>query len=132
MFAPMVSENRNASSKTTPTVRRRSASEQVADVGAAERDAPGLPFVEPGQQQRDGRLSGPGCTDQRHGRAGRDVQVEAVEHRFVVGVAEAHADRAGRRADRLGSAARCPLGGSMIAARESMISRTRSTEARAC
>ena len=52
----------------------------VAEVDAVDRDAALGRVVEAGDQLRDRRLAGAGVADERDGRPGRDVEVDAVQH----------------------------------------------------
>ncbi len=84
-----------------PQVHQR----QLPDVDAADRHPAASRIVEAGEQQRDRRLAGAGCADQRDRLARSDVQVETGQHRLVGEVAEidsgqVHPDRSGRQGAR--------------------------------
>ena len=82
---------------------------QLAQVGPVDLHRAGDRFVEPAQQLGQGGLAGAVLPDAGHGRAGRDGQVEAVEHQPVgAGVAEAHRPKPhlGRRKSRCGKRSR--------------------------
>ena len=73
------------------TRERYSSTVDVAQVDAVDLDRAGLRVVEPAQQLGQRRLAGAVHTDDRHRGAGRDRQVEAVEHGPAArGVAEGH------------------------------------------
>ena len=61
----------------------------VAQVGAVDRDAAAGRVVEAGEQLRDRRLAGPGVSDERDGRPGGHVEVDAVQHLGAAAVREA-------------------------------------------
>ena len=68
------------------------------------RTVPGLRVVEPGQQQRHGRLPGPGRADQRDGRTRRGTcRSNDAQHRVLRRVAEPDAGELARPADRPGA-----------------------------
>ena len=52
----------------------------VREVDAADRDATGRRLQEPEQQRRHGALAGAALADERDGLAGRQLEVEPVEH----------------------------------------------------
>jgi len=52
-----------------------------ANIGAVERDAPRRDVVEARQERRERRLPGTGVPDERDGAAGRDLEVDPVQHR---------------------------------------------------
>ena len=69
----------------------------VAQVVAVDRDPALGRVVEARDQLRDRRLAGAGVADERDGRAGRDVEIEPVQHlRELRPVAEADVRRSGR------------------------------------
>ena len=72
MLALIESEKRNESSNTTPMLRRSDCERDVADVGAVDRDAPGVHVVEARQQQPDGRLARARAADERDRLTRRD------------------------------------------------------------
>ena len=61
---------------------------EVAQVDPVQRDPAAVGVVEPGHQLGDGRLARTGGADQGDGLAGRDVQLEARQHRAVLRVLE--------------------------------------------
>ena len=57
---------------------------------AVDRDPAVARVVEAGEELRDRRLPGAGVADERDGRPGRHVEVDAVQHLDALAVAEAH------------------------------------------
>ncbi|MNO73037.1 hypothetical protein D3C76_639960 [compost metagenome] len=65
---------------------------------AVDADVPGIDVVEAVQQAGEGGLARAGMADHRHGAAGRDFEVDAVEDLAARVVAEAHVLEAHARA----------------------------------
>ena len=94
MFSLTVSVKRKVSSNTSATACLHVAEPEVAHVVAVQEDGTVVRVVQACKQARDRALSRSGRADERQRLAGSDVQLEAVENRVVVVMAELHAGQA--------------------------------------
>ena len=129
MLARIVSENRKLSSTTSPSAARSESLVTSAHVVPVDADRAGLRVVEARQQLRDGGLARAGCAHHGHRLARLDPQRQAAQHRLGRHVAERVTSSKLIPAASGGSAAASGL--SVMAGRESMMSKTRITLARA-
>ena len=131
MLAATVSLNRNVSSNTMPTARRRSCNATLADVDAVEEDrAVRRRRRSGGSVERSSSCRDPVGADERDRLAGLHAEVEAVEHRALGAgrVAEASRPRTGARPP---AGPACGPAASRHAARRRPPGRSRAPRARA-
>ena len=88
MFSRTVAEKRNGSSSTRPMADAQAAHGEVAHVVAVDEHRALGRVVEAREQPGDRRLAAAGAADERDRLARRQVQVEVLEHRPGLAVAE--------------------------------------------
>ena len=91
MFSATVPAKRKPSCGTIPSWRRSDSCVRVTQVAAVDEDRTVGRVVEAREQLGDRRLAGARMADERDGRAGRDVEVDPVQHLAAGGVAETDA-----------------------------------------